>query len=308
VTFRDRITVTSLRLRALAWFPRWGLSSVHWVGRGVYRFARTSPAGAVGASIVLLMLVLAIFGPLLQPFGPLEPHYDALFRGPFDGKFLLGTDFLGRDQLSRLIAGTRPALFVSFFSVLIGGVIGGLFGLVSGYVGGRFDLIFQRVMDGLLAMPTLILALALVAILGRGDVNVGIAIAVIVVPMANRLVRAVTLASKEEMYVEAAKALGASGSRIMFRHVGPNALSPLLVVITNQISHAIIIAAALSFLGVTSSPPAPRWGLMLSEGIKGYAAQAPWLVIGPALFIFAAIFAFTLLGDAARDHLDPRMR
>ena len=277
------------------------------MGTRTYQFARTTPAGAVGAILVLVMLVLAVFGPLIQPYGPLDTNFNDLFRGP-GGDFLLGTDYLGRDQFSRLIAGARPAIFVSIASVFAGVVIGGLIGTVSGFIGGWLDLTLQRIMDGLLTMPTLILALALVTVLGRGDVNVGIAIATIAIPIANRLTRAVTLSSKEETYVEAARAIGASSARVMFRHVGPNLIPPLLVVVSNLISFAIIIAAALAFLGVSDSPPTPSWGLMLSEGVDQYSTQAPWLVIGPAVFIFITILGFTLLGDAGRDYLDPRMR
>ena len=277
------------------------------MGTRTYQFARTTPAGAVGAILVLVMVVLAVFGPLIQPYGPLDTNFNDLFRGP-GGDFLLGTDYLGRDQFSRLIAGARPAIFVSIASVFAGVVIGGLIGTVSGFIGGWLDLTLQRIMDGLLTMPTLILALALVTVLGRGDVNVGIAIATIAIPIANRLTRAVTLSSKEETYVEAARAIGASSARVMFRHVGPNLIPPLLVVVSNLISFAIIIAAALAFLGVSDSPPTPSWGLMLSEGVDQYSTQAPWLVIGPAVFIFITILGFTLLGDAGRDYLDPRMR
>lgn len=287
--------------------PSWVLGRLQSMGTRTYQFARTTPAGAVGAVLVLTMMVLAVFGPLIQPYGPLDTNFNDLFRGP-GGDFLLGTDYLGRDQFSRLIAGARPAIFVSIASVFAGVVIGGLIGTVSGFIGGWLDLTLQRIMDGLLTMPTLILALALVTVLGRGDVNVGIAIATIAIPIANRLTRAVTLSSKEETYVEAARAIGASSARVMFRHVGPNLIPPMLVVISNLISFAIIIAAALAFLGVSDSPPTPSWGLMLSEGVDQYSTQAPWLVIGPAVFIFTTILGFTLLGDAGRDYLDPRMR
>ncbi len=287
--------------------PSRALSRLQLLGTRTYQFARTTPAGAVGGVLVLAMLVLAVFGPLIQPYGPLDTNFNDLFRGP-GGDFLLGTDYLGRDQFSRLIAGARPAIFVSIASVFAGVVIGGLIGTVSGFIGGWLDLTLQRIMDGLLTMPTLILALALVTVLGRGDVNVGIAIATIAIPIANRLTRAVTLYSKEETYVEAARAIGASSVRVMFRHVGPNLIPPLLVVVSNLISFAIIIAAALAFLGVSDSPPTPSWGLMLSEGVDQYSTRAPWLVIGPAVFIFTTILGFTLLGDAGRDYLDPRMR
>ena len=287
--------------------PSWVLGRLQLMGTRTYQFARTTPAGAFGAVLVLAMSVLAVFGPWIQPYGPLDTNFNDLFRSP-SGDFLLGTDYLGRDQFSRLIAGARPAIFVSIASVFIGTIVGGLIGTVSGFIGGWLDLTLQRIMDGLLTMPTLILALALVTVLGRGDVNVGIAIATIAIPIANRLTRAVTLASKEETYVEAARAIGASNARVIFRHVGPNLIPPLLVVVSNLISFAIIIAAALSFLGVSDSPPTPSWGLMLSEGVDQYSTQAPWLVIGPALFIFVTILGFTLLGDAGRDYLDPRMR
>ena len=263
--------------------------------------------GAIGLLFVLLAAVLAVFGPLVAPFDPLEPHYDDSLVAP-RWKYLFGTDIFGRDQLSRLIAGARPVLFVSVVSVLAGGLIGALLGLVSGFRGGGVDLGIQRVMDGLLSLPTLILALSIVSALGPGDINVVIAIAVVTVPIASRLVRSVTLSAKEEVYVEAARSLGASDWRIMFRHIAPNTLAPWLVLVTNQIGWAIIVAAALSFLGVSSSPPAASWGRMLSEGVKTYANTAPWLTISTAFFITFTVFGFAAVGDAARDLLDPRLR
>ena len=271
------------------------------------RTARSKPLGAIGAVVVLVAAVLAAFGPLIAPFDPLEAHYDNLFEGP-GGTFLLGTDNFGRDQLSRLIVGARPVLFVSVVSVVVGSLIGALLGLVSGFRGGWVDLGIQRVIDGLLSLPTLILALSIVSLLGPSDVNVIIALAVVVVPIASRVVRSVTLSAKEEVYVEAARSLGASDSRIIFRHIAPNTLPSLMVLVTNQIGWAIVVVAALSFLGVASPPPEPAWGRMLSEGVRQHANTAPWLTISSALFITFSVFGFAAMGDAARDLLDPRLR
>lgn len=299
------ITTDATRPLRAAWdalYPR-----VAGTTQGALRLARAKPLGAVGAVVVLIAVVLAVFGDLIAPFDPVEPHYDNLFESP-GSTFLLGTDNFGRDQLSRLIVGARPVLFVSVLSVLAGTVIGAILGLVSGFRGGWADLGIQRVIDGLLSLPTLILALSIVSVLGPSDINVVIALAVVIVPTASRVVRSVTLSAKEEVYVEAARSLGASDRRIIFRHLAPNTLAPLIVLATNQIGWAIVVVAALSFLGISSPPPEPSWGRLLSEGVRQYANQAPWLTISSAIFITFTVFGFAALGDAVRDLLDPRLR
>jgi len=193
-------------------------------------------------------------------------------------------------------------------SVAIGVSIGALIGLISGYYGGWLDTILQRVMDSMMAIPLLVLTLAILAMLGRSDLNVVGAIAAVNVPIANRVIRSATLSVKEEPYIAAARALGASDWRISLRHIGPNVLAPYLVIVTTQLSWAIIVASALSFLGVASPPPAPSWGAMLSEGAREFAERAPWLAVFPALFVFMSVLSFNLVGDVLRDSLDPRLR
>ena len=275
--------------------------------RNLGRFAYTKPMGAIGGVLMLMMVVLALTAPWVSPFNPLETHYDDILLRP-QWKYLLGTDNFGRDVLSRLIAGTRSALYVSMVSIGIGVTAGGVLGLVSAFQGGWIDSITQRIMDGLLSFPTLVLALAIVALLGPHDINVIAAIAVVNAPVANRVLRSVTLSIKEEVYVEAARATGASARRVMFRHILPNVLAPYLIVVTGQLASAIIAAASLSFLGVAAPPPEPSWGRMLSEGVRGFAERAPWLVVFPGIFISVTVFGFNMLGDAIRDILDPRLR
>ena len=270
-------------------------------------FARKKPLGAVGGLIVLVMGALALLGPLVSPFDPLEIHPDDVLERP-QWKYLLGTDGFGRDQLSRLIAASRSALYVSVVSVAIGVTAGSTVGLVSAFRGGWLDLLTQRVVDGILALPILILALATVAVLGPADINVIGALAMVNVPIASRVIRAATLSAKKELYVEAAMAIGASDSRLMFRHIIPAVVAPYLIVLTGQFAWVIIVAAALSFLGVASPPPAPSWGGMLSEGVRNYAERAPWLTIFPGIFISLTVFGFNIVGDAIRDVLDPKLR
>lgn len=277
-----------------------------WSVRGA-RFARNNPVAAGAVLVLVLLGVLAAFGPLIAPFNPLEFHAKDRFASP-SGTYLMGTDEFGRDQLSRLIDGTRSVFTIAVTSVAIGVTIGALIGLLSGYYGGWLDSILQRVMDSMMAIPLLVLTLAILAMLGRSDLNVVAAIAAVNVPIANRVIRSATLSVKEEPYIAAARALGASDWRISLRHIGPNVLAPYLVIVTAQLSWAIIVASALSFLGVASPPPAPSWGAMLSEGAREFAERAPWLAVFPALFVFMSVLSFNLVGDVLRDSLDPRLR
>jgi len=276
-------------------------------GARVARFARDNPVAAAAGLILLLLAILAAFGPLISPFDPLEFHSMDRFARP-SGTYLMGTDKFGRDELSRLIAGTRSIFTVVAVSVAIGVTAGALIGLVSGYRGGWLDIIVQRIMDSMMAIPLLVLILAILAMLGRSDINVIGAIAAVNMPIANRVIRSATLSVKEEVYVDAARALGASDWRISLRHIGPNVLAPYLVIASTQLSWAIIVVSALSFLGVASPPPEPSWGRMLSEGAREFAERAPWLAIFPGVFIFSSVLSFNLMGDVLRDTLDPRLR
>ena len=279
------------------------------VAQFAVRFARLKPLGAIGSAVVVALLVIAIFDPLIATFPTLETHLTERNQGP-SVTYLLGTDNLGRDLFSRLVSATKSMLFVSILSVVFGVALGSVIGLVTAFFGGVIDLAVQRVMDGLQALPALIMAMSVAAALqGRADPNLGliIAIAVINVPVANRLVRATVLSIKEEVYIEAAKALGASPLRIMARHITPNTLAPILVLMTNQFAWAIIVAASLAFLGLGPREPTPTWGLMLTDGIEN-VERGFWPPVITGLVVFITILSFIMIGDAIRDLMDPRLR
>ena len=277
--------------------------------KGTVRFARLKPLAAVGSVIIFALLVIAIFDPWIATFPTLETHLTDRNQGP-SATYILGTDNLGRDVFSRLVSSTKSMLFVSILSVVFGVSLGSVLGLVSAFFGGAVDLVVQRVMDGLQALPALIMALSVATALhGRADVNLSliIAIAVINVPYANRLVRSTVLSIREEVYIEAATALGASPLRIMVRHVTPNTLAPILVLMTNQFAWAIIVAATLAFLGLGPREPTPTWGLMLADGVEN-AERGFWPPAITGSVVFITILSFIMIGDAIRDLMDPRLR
>ncbi|MCS7207883.1 MAG: ABC transporter permease [Dehalococcoidia bacterium] len=292
---------TAEMTRPLEWRARIGF----W--KGVGRFFRTKPLGAAGAVVILLMGVTALFADLIAPYDPYQTNY-AHQLAPPGGQFLLGTDQMGRDLLSRLIHGSRVALLVGFSAAFIGSTIGALLGVVSAYFGKTFDLVVQRFIDILSAFPLLILAIAVVAMLGRSTPNLIIAIAIPIVPLAARVVRSTALAIKEFQYIEAARALGATSARIILRHMLPNTMAPYLIILTAHLGQAILVEASLSFLGIGTAEPTPSWGLMMSGAATRFVERAPWMVIFPGLAISLAVFAFNLLGDSLRDVLDPRLR
>ena len=220
----------------------------------------------------------------------------------------LGTDNLGRDIYSRIVHGARVSLIVGVASTLLGSVLGGVIGLLSGYAGGKIDLVTQRVLDILQGLPLLVLALVMSAALGPSLTNVVIAISVPIIPRAGRVIRSSVLAIREMQYVEAARAVGVRHLRIAFRHVLPNTMGPFIVLCTAQLGSAILVEAALSFLGLGVPEPYPSWGRMLSLSAAEYAQKAPHLVLFPGLAISLAVFGSNLLGDALRDTLDPRLR
>ena len=271
------------------------------------RFTKSSLLGAGAAAVLLLVVFLAIFAPLLAPKDPLEANYSSLLEPPsFD--FPLGTDGLGRDTLSRLIAGAQVTLMVSVIAVAGSKVIGFSWGVMSGYVGGRFDLISQRFLDVLLSFPSVILALLLLVALGSGKWTVVIAIAATGIAGTTRIIRSVSLSITQMDYVQAARAIGASPVRIMAQHVAPQCVAPLLVVASASLGGAIFTEAALSFLGLGIPPPDPSWGNMLG-GILVASFKPPWwLVVFPGAAITVTILAFNLFVDALRDHLDPKLR
>jgi ABC-type dipeptide/oligopeptide/nickel transport system permease subunit len=271
------------------------------------RFFRSSPLGGVCAIFLLLLVSVAVMAERLAPHNPLTANYGVTRDPPF-GRHVLGTDHLGRDVLSRIIFGARVTLLVAISSVLLGDTIGFLWGVSSGYLGGRTDLISQRVLDVLMSLPALILALLLMAALGAGLSTVIIAIAVTRVPLSTRVVRSMVLSVKELAYVEAAGALGASGARVIARHVAPQCVAPFLIITTGNLGAAIFIEAALSFVGVGVPPPTPSWGNMLG-GVLAEAFRPPWwMVVFPGAAITVTILAMNLFGDALRDFLDPKVR
>jgi peptide/nickel transport system permease protein len=276
-------------------------------GEEVAKFVRTKPLGAAGALIILGMLAVAVFAPILAPYDPYLPDYARQFVRP-TGEHWLGTDEFGRDVLSRLMYGARIALFVGFAASFAGCSIGALLGVVSAYAGGRVDLFLERVMDVLLAFPQLILALAIASILGPAVQNVVVAVAIPIIPRAARVVRATALSVKENQYVEAVHALGASWRRVILQHIVPNVTAPYIIMLTAQLGGAILAEAALSYLGLGAAEPTPSWGLMLSGSAPSYAEKAPWIALFPGIAISLGVFGFNLFGDSLRDALDPKLR
>lgn len=273
----------------------------------VRKFVRTKPLGVAGAAIIVLMALAAVCANLIAPYDVYEINRQLQFTPPSSAHWL-GTDEFGRDVLTRLIYGARIALFIGFASSFLGTTVGAVLGVLSAYLGGKTDLWLQRLMDILLAFPLLVLALAIVTVLGRSIPNLIVAIAIPMIPRTARIVRSSALAAKENVYVEAARALGSSHVRMMVRHLVPNVMAPFLIVLTAQLGSAILTEAALSFLGLGTAEPTPSWGLMLSGGAPMYAEKAPWLAIFPGLAISLAVFGFNLFGDSLRDALDPKLR
>jgi len=273
----------------------------------VARFFRSSPLGGVCAVFLLLLVSVAAMAERLAPYNPLTANY-ALTRNPPLQQRVLGTDHLGRDVLSRIIFGARVTLIVAISSVLLGDTIGFLWGVASGYLGGRVDLISQRMLDVLMSLPALILALLLMAGLGAGLSTVIIAIAVTRVPLSTRVVRSMVLSVKELAYVEAAGALGATGVRVMTRHVAPQCVAPFLIITTGHLGAAIFIEAALSFVGVGTTAADPELG-QHAGWRSGRGLQPPWwMVVFPGTAITVTILAVNLFGDALRDFLDPKLK
>ena len=259
-----------------------------------------------GTGLILLVVLLAAFADLVAPYDPTEMKVsDALKRPSAPHPF--GTDRFGRDVLSRTIHGSRIALGVALSSIAIAVAVGTVLGLVGGYAGGWPDLVIGRVMDVLFSFPTLILAIGISAMLGPGLNNAALAIAVVYAPLFSRVARGPVIAEREKDHVVAAHGLGAGWPRIVFRHILPNVLAPLIVQASVSLAFAILIEASLSYLGLGTQPPDPSWGTMLNEG-RTYLETAPWMSIFPGLAIMVAVFGFNLLGDGLRDVLDPQLR
>ena len=265
------------------------------------------PLGLAGAVIMALFVFCAVFADVITAYSPTATDSATRLLHPGAGH-TLGTDQMGRDIFSRIIYGARISLAVGLGSTFLGSVFGVALGLTSGYLGGWVDLVVQRFVDVLQAMPLLVLALVMAAALGPALNNTIVAIAIPLIPYTARVVRSNTLALREQPFVEAARAVGMSEFRIAVRHVLPNTLAPLIVLATAQLGSTILVEAALSFLGLGVPEPHPSWGRMLSESAAEYVRVAPWLVIFPGAAISLAVFGTNLLGDALRDMLDPRQR
>ena len=290
--------------------PRVGRPRGRW--RGLALLVRRKPLGAVSAVAILGLIVVAILAPALAPRDPYQFNLNERglpirMQAP-NASFPLGTDPLGRDVLSRIVYGSRVSLIVGFGSVIIGIALGTALGLVSGYWEGRLDQVIQRGVDTAMAIPGIVLALAVMSVLGQSLTNIILVIALVIAPGASRVVRGTVLAVKQHTFVDSAQALGASPGRIVVRHVLPNVFAPILVIATVWLGNAIVIEAALSFLGLGTPPPTPTWGGMLSGEGRRNLETAPYLAIFPGVAISIVVLAFNMLGDALRDLLDPRLR
>lgn len=269
-----------------------------------WRRLRRSKGALVGLSILALLAIAAIAAPLLAPFDPIKVTDNALFSPGVP--YLIGTDQYGRDILSRILYGARISLFIGLISVGIAASVGVVVGLVAGYYGGWVDALLMWLINVMLAVPGILLALAIVTIRGEPSlVNLMVAVGISGVPTYARLVRGSVLAAKENLYVDAARVIGAPTRLILFRHLLPNVIAPVIVATTLGTGTAILAAASLSFLGLGSQPPSPEWGRMLSEG-RGYLRDQWWISTGPGLAIMLTVLAMNLVGDGLRDALDPR--
>jgi peptide/nickel transport system permease protein len=277
------------------------------VARALAHFARRSPMSAVWGCIAAGIIVVAVAAPVLAPYEPLKSDFRRMTKPP-EPPHYFGTDQIGRDTLSRVIYGSRASLTVAFGAVLFGTTVGALWGLACGYFGGRFDIISQRLIEFMQSFPDLILAMAIAMALGAGIGTVIVAIAITRIPFGGRVIRAVVLSLKETSYVEAARGLGASHLRMMARHILPQCVAPYLILATTHLGVAIIIEAALGFLGVGIPPPMPTWGNMLADSLNAGLVPPWWLVLFPGAAITITVLAFNLLGDGIRDMLDPRLR
>ena len=275
-------------------------------------YFRQNRGAVIGMWVFLVLVFVAVFAQVIAPHDPTQQYRDALLIPPFwqdDGqaRFLLGTDAVGRDMLSRLIHGAQYSLFIGIVVVAIA-LVGGIFvGLLAGFYGGWVDTVIMRVMDVILAFPSLLLALVLVAVLGPGLTNAMIAIALVYQPHFARLTRAAVMGEKEREYVTAAKVAGAGKLRLMFKTILPNCLAPLIVQATLSFSSAVLDSAALGFLGMGAQPPASEWGTMLAEA-REFILRAWWVVTLPGLAILISVLAINLVGDGLRDALDPKLK
>jgi glutathione transport system permease protein len=290
-TLAPTANVTSERIRT-PWSEFW-------------RKFRRQKVALAAACFLVLLVVVAIAAPWIAPFDPAQPDYEHVLEGP-SWLHLAGTDDYGRDIFSRILHGARISLMIGFLAVTIGGIVGVIFGLLSGFYEGWVDRVIMRLCDLLLAFPGILLAIAIVAILGPGIENVIWAVAVFSIPVFARLVRGSTLALKRAVYVDAARAIGVRDAVLMVRHILPGALPSVIVYFSMRFGTSILTAASLSFIGLGAQPPTPEWGAMLSSG-RSFIGVADHLTYFPGLAIFVTVLAFNLLGDGLRDALDPKL-
>jgi len=277
------------------------------IARGLTGFARAKPLGAFGGAILTLLVVMAIFAPLLEPYDPVATSQREALQSP-SGAHLLGTDQFGRDILSRVIQGARISLYVGLGATSVSIALALVIGVVSAYFGGVTDYFVQRLVDTVQAVPGLILLISVLVILGPSITNVVLALAFRSSVTTSRIVRGATLGVLTNPYIEAAKVVGARHERVMLQHVVPNIIPPVIIVATVQFGGAILAEAALSFLGYGVPPPTPSWGGMMSAEGRVYMIAAPWILISPAVALSLVVFSVNVLGDALRDRLDPRLR
>jgi ABC-type dipeptide/oligopeptide/nickel transport system permease subunit len=275
--------------------------------RALVTFSRRSPMSAFWGIVAAAIIAVTVLAPVVAPYDPVKSDFRAMTKPPTE-RHVFGSDQLGRDVLSRVIYGARASLTVALGAVVFGTTLGALWGLASGYLGGRFDLVSQRIIEFLQSFPDLILAMAIAMALGAGFGTVIVAIAITRIPFGGRVIRAVVLSLKEMSYVEAARGVGASKLRIMLRHILPQCVAPYLVLATTHLGVAIVIEAALGFLGVGIPPPTPTWGNMLADSLNAGLVPPWWLALFPGAAITLTVLAFNLLGDGIRDALDPRLR
>jgi len=271
------------------------------------RLVREKPLGTVGGIIVLVMLLTAIFADFLAPYGYRELHLTDKLVAPC-AEYPLGTDQLGRDLLSRIIFGARVSIYVGLGASFLNALVGAVIGIVSGYLGGRFDLIVQRFVDAFLSFPSLILLITVMSLVGTGVWQVIIVLGITGGIGWSRTIRSAVFAIRENAYMEAARALGATTGRMLFRHVLPNVMPVIVIAFTVAMAGNILTEATLSFLGVGIPPPHPTWGQMLSLEGRKYMYQATWLAIWPGVALSVAVFGISMWGDAVRDLIDPRLR
>jgi peptide/nickel transport system permease protein len=276
-------------------------------GRALLATLRRKPLGFLSAGLIVVLVLTALFANVLAPYDPLAAKPEIRLAAP-SWAHPFGTDDIGRDVLSRVIFGARISLWVGLLAVGIGTLAGMVIGLVCGYCEGRVDLVIQRVMDAVQAIPGLVLALAIVSVLRPSTTNAMLAIAMVIVPGNSRIVRGAVLSAKQNRYVEAAQAIGCQHPRIILGHILPNVTAPILIIASIWFGNAILIEASLSFLGVGTQPPTPSWGLMLSSTGRAFMEQAPWLAVFPGLAISLAVLGFNLFGDTLRDAWDPKLR